>query len=455
MRRSRWMALAAILVVCVGMLGATAMTAGCAVERRRSRRATDVGITRHRDPHRGDRRRRQPDRAEPVQGVGRRGRGRGEVHQQPSGGGARRPQGRGRLLRLEAQPERHHATAEISACQNDVAMVGTSAVFLDAVDEMRNCKDSTGARRPGCPTSRSYDGARPAVLRPVVPDRAAAGGLLHQGRAPADVPGRTSVAGATTSRSSARTCTASTSSGATRSRPVTRRSRAARCSCAPSACKSDERLRPLGRGDAVASTRRSSRQIKTQRLELRAVPRVVPVHGPPAQGGHAPGPHRREGVGLRRRRATTKAFLAAGGAGRRGPVRRHAVPAVPQQGRAEGQPDARQLREVHRRRTRSTASARTRGRRCIAFRDAVNAVVKAGGVNGVTRKTLFEQLNNIHDFNADGMFGDDRPRRAQDLAVPRAHAGEERRRSSGCSPPRPARSTAATKNVVEVKLDLY
>ena len=35
--------------------------------------------------------------------------------------------------------------AKIKACQNDVATVGTSAVFLTSVDEMRNCKDSTGA----------------------------------------------------------------------------------------------------------------------------------------------------------------------------------------------------------------------------------------------------------------------------------------------------------------------
>ena len=35
--------------------------------------------------------------------------------------------------------------AQIKACQNDVAMVGTSAVFLTSVDNMRNCKDSTGA----------------------------------------------------------------------------------------------------------------------------------------------------------------------------------------------------------------------------------------------------------------------------------------------------------------------
>ena len=73
MRRSRWMALAAILVVCVGMLGATAVTAGAQSsgdEAQRDRRG-DHG---HRDPRRGDRRRRQPDRAQPVQGLEGRGR---------------------------------------------------------------------------------------------------------------------------------------------------------------------------------------------------------------------------------------------------------------------------------------------------------------------------------------------------------------------------------------------
>jgi hypothetical protein len=40
----------------------------------------------------------------------------------------------------------------------------------------------------------------------------------------------------------------------------------------------------------------------------------------------------------------------------------------------------------------------------IAFRDAVNAAVKAHGINGVTRKTIFEELNKIHKFDAEGMF---------------------------------------------------
>jgi hypothetical protein len=41
----------------------------------------------------------------------------------------------------------------------------------------------------------------------------------------------------------------------------------------------------------------------------------------------------------------------------------------------------------------------------VAFRDAVNATVKAHGVNGLTRAKLLAALNKIHKFNAEGMIG--------------------------------------------------
>ncbi len=40
----------------------------------------------------------------------------------------------------------------------------------------------------------------------------------------------------------------------------------------------------------------------------------------------------------------------------------------------------------------------------VAFRDAVNSVVKAHGDNGLTRANLFAALNQIHTFDADGML---------------------------------------------------
>src|SRR4029077_10920101 len=89
----------------------------------------------------------------------------------------------------------------------------------------------------------------------------------------------------------------------------------------------------------------------------------------------------------------------------------------------------------------------------LAFRDAVNNQVKAGGVNSVTRKTIFEQLNKINKFDADGMFG------AIDLAG---------RKTSPCHvlmqvenddfkrvfPTKPGTFDCAAKNVQEVKLDV-
>jgi hypothetical protein len=90
----------------------------------------------------------------------------------------------------------------------------------------------------------------------------------------------------------------------------------------------------------------------------------------------------------------------------------------------------------------------------VAFRDAVNAQVKAGGVNSVTRKTIFEQLNKIHKFDAEGMFA------AIDLAG---------RTASNCSvtmqvkngdfvrvnPTKPGTFKCWSNGLIARKLDLY
>jgi Periplasmic binding protein len=41
----------------------------------------------------------------------------------------------------------------------------------------------------------------------------------------------------------------------------------------------------------------------------------------------------------------------------------------------------------------------------IAFPDAVNAMVKADGINGITRTTILAALDKIHTFDAEGMIG--------------------------------------------------
>jgi ABC-type branched-subunit amino acid transport system substrate-binding protein len=89
----------------------------------------------------------------------------------------------------------------------------------------------------------------------------------------------------------------------------------------------------------------------------------------------------------------------------------------------------------------------------VAFRDAVNAVVKKDGVNGLTRANLFAALNNIHAFNADGMFG------TIDLAGRKAtpcHVLLQVKSGTfvRVTPTKPGSFDCAKKNVVLVKLNL-
>jgi hypothetical protein len=90
----------------------------------------------------------------------------------------------------------------------------------------------------------------------------------------------------------------------------------------------------------------------------------------------------------------------------------------------------------------------------IAFRDAVNAAVKAHGINGVTRTTIFEALNGVHQFSADGMMGtiDLAARKTTPCHVLlKVHDGDFQR----VFPTKPGTFDCAKKNVQEVKLDVY
>ncbi|HZP28312.1 MAG TPA: ABC transporter substrate-binding protein [Acidimicrobiia bacterium] len=89
----------------------------------------------------------------------------------------------------------------------------------------------------------------------------------------------------------------------------------------------------------------------------------------------------------------------------------------------------------------------------VAFRDAVNAVVKKNGVNGLTRANLFAALNSIHQFNADGMFG------TIDLAGRVASPCHvlmqvQKGKFVRVFPKKPGTMDCAKKNVVHVQLNL-
>ncbi len=91
----------------------------------------------------------------------------------------------------------------------------------------------------------------------------------------------------------------------------------------------------------------------------------------------------------------------------------------------------------------------------LAFRDAVDAAVKNnGGVNGVTRKTIFEELNKIHEFDADGMFApiDLAGRGVSDCSVTMQVKNGQFVR---VAPTKVGTFACSPKNVVTRKLDIF
>jgi ABC-type branched-subunit amino acid transport system substrate-binding protein len=89
----------------------------------------------------------------------------------------------------------------------------------------------------------------------------------------------------------------------------------------------------------------------------------------------------------------------------------------------------------------------------IALRDAVNTIVDQSGNNGLTRAALLDALGNIHEFDADGMFG------KIDLGgrkVTPCHVLTQIKDGKfvRVTPTKPGTFDCASKNVIETQLDL-
>jgi ABC-type branched-subunit amino acid transport system substrate-binding protein len=89
----------------------------------------------------------------------------------------------------------------------------------------------------------------------------------------------------------------------------------------------------------------------------------------------------------------------------------------------------------------------------IAFRDAVNSIVKADGVNGVTRKSILAALEKVHQFDAEGMIG------TIDLAGRKVSACDVTLQVKNgefvrVNPTKPGTYSCSPKNVITRKLDL-
>jgi len=449
MKRSRWVALAVTLVVAAGTLSATAVTAGAQSSSTEKPKATDVGITATEihiavvadvdnpivpNLFKG-----------PVDAV----KGAAKYLNSKAGGGGLA----GRKVVVDFYDSKLNANAttnaEIQACENDVAMVGTSAVGLSSVDNMRNCKDSTGATTglPDIPfvstalvqqcSDQTFPMAPPQVIcstkdqHPQTFQPSIGRAYYYSKKYGKDLHG-VYIFGSDSK--SARDSSFASGIGQMR----------VRC------CTSDQDF------DISGFAPQSAYTPVVQEMKNKS------SNYAQATQGNQTILLRKEAVlqGLTDVKVwdcTTgcysKSFLSDGGSD----VDKEYVDTLylPFLSSAERKANPMLANFV-----KFTGADKADGfgvyawSAAIAFRDAVNAVVKKDGVNGVTRKAIFAALNNIHQFNADGMFG------TIDLAG---------RKTSPCHvlmqvtngdfkrifPSKVGTFDCAAKNVVEVKLDVY
>jgi hypothetical protein len=443
------LALGAVLMVSMSTLAATAVSAGAQSSGSDTPKATDVGITASEihvaviadvdnaivpNIFKGSK--------DAVEGAAK------FLNSKAGGGGLA-----GRKVVVDFYDSKLNANAttnaEIQACENDVAAVGTSAVSLASVDEMRNCKDSTGAMTglPDIPfvstnlsqqcSDQSFPMAPPQVIcatkdqHPQTFQPNVGRGYYYKKKAGNDLHG---VYIFPSDSQSARD--SSFASGIGQVRDV--------------CCKSDQDIDVSGFAPQSSYT-----------------PVVQAMKNKSSNYGQATqGPQqillRKEATlqgltGVKVWDCTTgcysKSFLKDGGSD----VDTNYVDTLylPFLSKAEQKANPMLANFV-----KYTGTAKADGfgvyawSAMIAFRDAVNNVVKTDGVNGVTRKSIFGALNNIHEFNAEGMFG------TIDLAG---------RKTSPCHvlmqvkdgdfkrifPAKVGTFDCAKKNVVQVKLDVY
>jgi Periplasmic binding protein len=290
--------------------------------------------------------------------------------------------------------------AMIEACENDVAMVGTSSVFVSSVDNMRNCPDSTGAATglPDVPfvttalvhqcSDQSFPIAPPQVQCDTKDDHPQTfRANVSRGRYYNDKYGEGELHGVYVFGNDSKQARDSSfvSLGALRDIGI----------------KSDQDFDISGRAQQseytpVIAAMKANQSNYGQAITANA---MVLMRKEAALQGLTGVKVWDCGVGC----YDEDAFLEAGGAD----VEDQYVDTLflPFYSKAD-QKANKQLGNYVKYTGRDNvagfgAYAWAAG---VAFRDAVNAQVEAGGVNSVTRKTIFDQLNKINEFDADGML---------------------------------------------------
>jgi ABC-type branched-subunit amino acid transport system substrate-binding protein len=90
----------------------------------------------------------------------------------------------------------------------------------------------------------------------------------------------------------------------------------------------------------------------------------------------------------------------------------------------------------------------------LLLRDAVASLVKANGVDGLTRKNLFTALDGIHKFDADGMYGATADLAAKKITNCYVLLQVKNGKFVRVNPTKPGTFDCSPKNVIQRKLDL-
>ena len=288
---------------------------------------------------------------------------------------------------------------EIQACQNDVAMVGTSAVFLTSVDDMRNCKDSTGAVTG-------------------LPDIPFVSTALVQQCSDQSFPMAPPQVVCSTAKDHPQTFHANVGRGYFYEKKFGKNLHGIYIFGSDSKSAHDSSFASLGglRDIGIKSDGDFDRSGRATQSEYTEIVQTMKDKG--SNYAQCTGQYTCT-VNLRKEAALQgvtwvkvwdcgvgcydKQFLSTGGSVVEGQYVDTLY--LPFYSKADQKANPMLANFVKYTGADKVASfgayAWSAG---IAFRDAVNAAVKAHGVNGVTRKTIFEALNKIHNFSADGMF---------------------------------------------------
>ncbi len=449
MGHARWLVLVLALVVSVGTLAATSLAAGAQSSHGQVPKATDIGITAE-EIHVAviadvD----TPAAPNVFKGSVDAVKGAADYLNSKAGGGGLA----GRKVVVDFYDSKLNANdttnAEIRACENDVATVGTSALFLTSVAEMRNCKDSLGAVTglPDIPfvtialahqcSDQSFPVSTPQVVcstateHPQTFQPNVGRGYYYNKKFGQDLHG-VYVFG--NDSKSARDAAFSSGGGQLRAVCCTSDQDFDLSGSAP-----ESQYAPVVQEMKTEGSNYGQATLGTQQVALRkeaALQGLTSVKVWDCNSG-----------------CYSTDFLGAGGRDVDGQFVDTLY--LPFLSKAEQTANP-MLRNF----VRYTGADNVDGfgafawSGMIAFRDAVNAIVKSDGVNGVTRKAIFATLNDMHDFNADGMLGtiDLAGRTTTPCHVLLQVKGGDYQR---VFPNKVGTFDCAKKNVVPVKLDLY